>query len=161
MTAEAEYADCASIKETLASGDKLVLTRQALDESEALQHVRKAEAGATVLFVGTTRNQFEGKQVGHLEYSAYSALAEKVMQTILQEARIRSEEIKSIYLAHRLGHVPTTQSSILVCVSSAHRKEAFESCEEILEQVKKKVPIWKKEIYVGQNAGEAEWKANV
>jgi molybdopterin synthase catalytic subunit len=158
--AEAEDADCASIKETLVNGDRIVLTMKELDESEALQHVRKAEAGATVLFVGTTRNEFKGKQVGHLEYSAYSSLAKKVMQTILQEARSKSEEVKSIYLAHRLGHVPTTQSSILVCVSSAHRKEAFEICEEILEQVKKQVPIWKKEIYVGQNAGEAEWKAN-
>jgi molybdopterin synthase catalytic subunit len=82
------------------------------------------------------------------------------MQSILQESRSKSLEIKSIYLAHRLGHVPTTQSSILVCVSSAHRREAFEICEEILEQVKKQVPIWKKEIYVGQNEGEAEWKAN-
>lgn len=82
------------------------------------------------------------------------------MTSILEQARSISSEIKSIYLAHRLGHVPTTQSSVLVCVSSAHRKEAFQVCEEILEQVKKQVPIWKKEIYVGQNKGQAEWKTN-
>lgn len=101
-----------------------------------------------------------GKEVGHLEYSAYSNLAKKTMTSILEKARSSSSEIKSIYLAHRLGHVPTTQASILVCVSSAHRQEAFQVCEEILEQVKKQVPIWKKEVYIGQDKGHAEWKAN-
>lgn len=82
------------------------------------------------------------------------------MQSIVAQARSSSPEVKSVYLAHRLGHVPTTQASIVVCVASAHRKEAFAVCEEVLEQVKKEVPIWKKEVYVGQHAGEAAWKAN-
>ena len=71
-----------------------------------------------------------------------------------------SNEIKRIYLAHRLGDVRTGEASILVCVSSAHRKAAFELCEEVLEEVKRQVPIWKKEIYDGTHAGLAEWKAN-
>jgi molybdopterin synthase catalytic subunit len=82
------------------------------------------------------------------------------MQSIVEKAHSSSSEVKSIYLAHRLGHVPIAEASILVCVSSAHRKEAFAVCEEVLEQVKKEVPIWKKEVYEGQNAGEAEWKSN-
>ena len=103
---------------------------------------------------------FPGKSVGHLEYSAYSNLAKKTMQSITEQVRTRASEVKAIYLAHRTGHVPISEPSILVCVSSAHRKEAFVICEEILEQVKKQAPIWKKEVYVGHNEGEAEWKAN-
>jgi molybdopterin synthase catalytic subunit len=78
----------------------------------------------------------------------------------VEKAHSSSDEVKCIYLSHRLGIVPIGESSILVCVSSAHRKEAFSVCEDILEKVKKQVPIWKKEVYVGQNLGEAEWKAN-
>lgn len=70
------------------------------------------------------------------------------------------DAIKKIYLAHRLGTVDTTQPSILVCVSSAHRRASFVACENILEEVKRCVPIWKKEIYAGAHTGESEWKAN-
>lgn len=78
----------------------------------------------------------------------------------LQSPKLRNS-VKRIYLAHRIGSVDVKEPSILVCVSSAHRREAFETCSKILEKVKHDVPIWKKEIYDGQHAGEEEWKANV
>lgn len=147
--------------ETLASGDRIVLTYSELDERQALQHVRDAGAGASVLFVGTTRNEFEGKSVQRLEYTAYSSMARKMMEALLERQRgAGDKEVKRMYLAHRLGHVATEQPSILVCVSSAHRKAAFTVCEAILEEVKRSVPIWKKEVYDGAYAGSAEWKAN-
>lgn len=169
--------------ELLEFGDRISLTYNELDEKLALKHVNDLGAGASVLFVGTTRNEFQGKSVQRLEYTAYSSLARKLMQKLIKDGREKykksqdnghnieptgqptgqhtfSNEIKRIYLAHRLGDVRTGEASILVCVSSAHRKAAFELCEEILEEVKRQVPIWKKEIYDGTHAGLAEWKAN-
>ncbi|PWN31484.1 Molybdopterin biosynthesis MoaE [Meira miltonrushii] len=156
--------------------DRIQLTYDELDEKLALKHVNDHGAGASVLFVGTTRNEFQGKSVQRLEYTAYSSLARKLMQKLIKDGREKytkskdtgheiqqqsvSNEIKRVYLAHRLGDVRAGEASILVCVSSAHRKAAFELCEEILEEVKRQVPIWKKEIYDGTHAGLAEWKAN-
>lgn len=162
--------------EIIEFGDRILLTYDELDEKLALKHVNDHGAGASVLFVGTTRNEFQGKSVERLEYTAYSSLARKLMQKLIKDGRKKyekskdteqdtqqqnvSNEIKRVYLAHRLGDVRTGEASILVCVSSAHRKAAFELCEEILEEVKRQVPIWKKEIYDGTHAGLAEWKAN-
>ncbi|MCO5599758.1 hypothetical protein L7F22_053865 [Adiantum nelumboides] len=166
--------------ELIEFGDRILLTYNELDERLALKHVNDHSAGASVLFVGTTRNEFEGKSVQKLEYTAYSSLARKLMQKLIKDGREKFEnttdtghdiqqsghhqnaynEIKRVYLAHRLGNVGTGEASILVCVSSAHRKAAFDLCEEILEEVKRQVPIWKKEIYDGTHAGLAEWKAN-
>lgn len=156
--------------------DRIVLTYDELDERVALRHVYDQCAGASVLFVGTTRNEFQGKSVQRLEYTAYSSLARKMMKKLIKDGRekfdskidnqkrghdeVTSSEIKRIFLAHRLGNVETGEASILVCVSSAHRKAAFGLCEEILEEVKRQVPIWKKEIYSGSDLGSSEWKAN-
>lgn len=107
--------------------------------------------------------------VTRLEYQAYSKMAIKMMVDVIIAARgvvNRSEHAApsaptssllhcSIY--HRLGTVPVGEASIVIAVSSPHRKEAFVACEYILEQVKLKVPIWKKEVY---EKGEPEWKEN-
>lgn len=85
--------------------------------------------------------------------------AEKSTAAEQQVPAIR-RDIKRIFLAHRLGDVDVAEPSILVCVSSAHRQAAFEACSEILEDVKRRVPIWKKEIYGGDYTGTEEWKAN-
>jgi len=136
--------------------------------------VQDPSAGAIATFIGTTRNSFRGKSVSHLEYQAYSKIAIKTMSDIAHRAMefvSRSEHHtqldNTITLAiircsiyHRLGTVPIGEPSIVIAVSSPHRKEAFTVCEEILEEVKKKVQIWKREYYEGEDESEAEWKAN-
>ncbi|KAK0478199.1 Molybdopterin biosynthesis MoaE [Armillaria novae-zelandiae] len=146
------------------------ITSQPLDVQKIVQSVGNNAAGATAVFIGTTRNSFKGRTVTRLEYQAYSKLAIKTIASIIQDARqslTRSEhqpETQSslIHCAvhHRIGVVPVGEPSIVIAVSSPHRKEAFVACERILEEVKQKAQIWKKEYYEGMNDSEAEWKAN-
>lgn len=113
--------------------------------------------------------------VTRLDYQAYSKLAIKTMAEIVRNAHstyTRSEHhtaqigppaqslIRSA-VHHRLGTVPVGEPSIVIAVSSPHRKEAFMACEQILEEVKLKAQIWKREFYEGEREEEAEWKANV
>ncbi|KAI0801182.1 molybdenum cofactor synthesis 2 [Fomes fomentarius] len=151
------------------------LTYQPLDVQAIMQSVGDDAAGATAIFIGTTRNSFKGKVVTRLDYQAYSKLAIKTMAEIVRNTHsvcTRSEHhiaqtgppaqslIRSA-VHHRLGTVPVGEPSIVIAVSSPHRKEAFMACEQILEEVKLKAQIWKREFYEGEREEEAEWKANV
>ncbi|KAF8560314.1 molybdenum cofactor synthesis 2 [Imleria badia] len=153
-------------------GGTCVLTYKPLDVDAIMRSVRDDGAGATAVFVGTTRNSFKGKVVTRLEYQAYSRLAIKTMVQILKDARTavsRSTHqppahnvpsLISCTVHHRLGAVPVGEPSIVIAVSSPHRKEAFVACERILEDVKEKAQIWKREYYEGVREEEAEWKGN-
>ncbi|KAI9573004.1 molybdenum cofactor synthesis 2 [Boletus coccyginus] len=153
-------------------GGTCVLTYEPLDVDAIMRSVRDDNAGAIAAFIGTTRNSFKGKVVIRLEYQAYSKLAIKTMVQILEDARkavSRSthqpplhnvSSLISCAIYHRLGTVPVGEPSIVIAVSSPHRKEAFAACERILEDVKEKAQIWKREYYEGVREEEAEWKAN-
>ncbi|KAK0208058.1 Molybdopterin biosynthesis MoaE [Desarmillaria ectypa] len=130
------------------------ITSQPLDVQKIVQSVGDDAAGATAVFIGTTRNSFKGRTVTRLEYQAYSKLAIKTMASIIKDMR------KSLTLHHRIGVVPVGEPSIVIAVSSPHRKEALVACERILEEVKQKAQIWKREYYEGMDDSEAEWKAN-
>ncbi|KAF8736530.1 hypothetical protein AX14_014366 [Amanita brunnescens Koide BX004] len=143
-----------------------------LDVERVINSVKDDRAGATVSFIGTTRNSFNGKVVRKLEYQAYTRLALKTMTGIMRDATksvARSEHatasnpassIIRCALYHRIGTVPVGEPSIVIAVSSPHRKEAFLVCELILEEVKKKAQIWKREFYEGEDDSRAEWKVN-
>ncbi|KAK0436636.1 Molybdopterin biosynthesis MoaE [Desarmillaria tabescens] len=131
------------------------ITSQPLDVQQIIQSVGDDAAGATAVFIGTTRNSFKGRTVTRLEYQAYSKWAIKTMASIIQDSSlIRC----AVY--HRIGVVPIGEPSIVIAVSSPHRKEAFVVCEKILEQVKQKAQIWKREYYEGMDDSETEWGAN-
>ncbi|KAI0639483.1 molybdenum cofactor synthesis 2 [Trametes polyzona] len=151
------------------------LTYEPLNAQAIIQSVADDGAGATAVFIGTTRNSFKGKVVTRLEYQAYSKLAIKTMADILRDAHSRytrsdhkatdSGDVRATSLIrsavhHRLGTVPVGEPSIVIAVSSPHRKEAFMACELILEEVKLKAQIWKREFYEGEREEDAEWKAN-
>ncbi|KAK0245538.1 molybdenum cofactor synthesis 2 [Armillaria nabsnona] len=146
------------------------ITLQPLDVQGIVQSVGDDAAGATAVFIGTTRNSFKGRTVTRLEYQAYSKLAIKTMASIIQATRqslTRSEHqpgsqssLIRCAVHHRIGVVPVGEPSIVIAVSSPHRKEAFVACERILEEVKQKAQIWKREYYEGMDDSEAEWKAN-
>lgn len=107
-----------------------------------------------------------------LEYQAYSKLAIKTLQSIVLATKQRlsrsdyapqSETVSSIIhcaIYHRLGTVEVGEPSIVIAVSSPHRKEAFDACEYILEEVKHKAQIWKREYYEGEDEENAQWKSN-
>ena len=102
-----------------------------------------------------------GKLVTELRYQAYTPLALKSMTGIVSSVRSASSEELHFAVHHRLGIVPVAEASIVIAVSAPHRRAAFVACEEVLEQVKARCPIWKQEVYGEGDPVGAEWKANV
>ncbi|KAL8938485.1 MAG: hypothetical protein Q9216_003875 [Gyalolechia sp. 2 TL-2023] len=142
----------------LREGDVSVsLTTSFLDVASAVSRVKSPKAGAVVLFAGTTRDNFDGKAVAHLEYSAYAPLALKTMLHIAQSVK-QKHGLTAITLIHRLGVVPIGEESILIAVSAPHRHAAWKGGEEALELCKEKVEIWKLEEFGGDAGGV--WRAN-
>ncbi|KAI1485475.1 Molybdopterin biosynthesis MoaE [Biscogniauxia mediterranea] len=134
----------------------VALTLNHLQVQEVMDRVRSPQAGAIVLFAGTTRDNFAGKPVKELEYSAYNALALRTMLSI-SKAVLAKHQLKAIAMVHRLGTVPIGEESILIAVSAPHRQAAWKAAEEALEDCKERVEIWKKEEFEGE---EGIWRAN-
>ncbi len=117
-----------------------------INVAELLDSIIAPEAGGIDIFLGTTRNHSKGKKVIRLEYETYLPMALKLMGEIEREIRGRWN-IHKISMIHRTGVVPVMEASVAIAVSSAHRKEAFEACRYAIDELKKRVPIWKKEIF--------------
>lgn len=94
-----------------------------------------------------------------LEYEAYEAMALKTMNLICEEMRARWSDIKNIGIHHRLGTVPVKEASVVIAVSSPHRKSSLEAVHFAIDELKKSVPVWKKEQYA-EGEGCSEWKEN-
>jgi molybdopterin synthase catalytic subunit len=109
--------------------------------------------GAALLFVGLVRNHNEGKDVGHLDYQAYPEMAEAVLREIVAEAHARWDT-GYISVVHRIGRLEIGETSVAIAVASPHRGDAYEASRYIIEELKKRVPIWKREGYLD---GESEW----
>ncbi|HEX4240127.1 MAG TPA: molybdenum cofactor biosynthesis protein MoaE [Steroidobacteraceae bacterium] len=128
------------------------LTPQPIDTGAARRELRDAGAGGYVSFEGWVRDQNEGKQVTRLEYEAFAELAVKEGERIVREARARYP-VKHALCVHRVGSLDLADMAVWVGVSSEHRGEAFEACRYIIDEVKHRVPIWKKEHYVSGDSG--------
>jgi molybdopterin synthase catalytic subunit len=124
------------------------VTADDIDSDVLLSDVGDPAAGGTTLFVGTTRNENEGRTVERLEYEAYEAMAVEEMRRIGDEIA-RRWQIVAVSMVHRVGVVPVGQASVAVAVSAAHREEAFAACRYGIDTLKATVPIWKKEFYEG------------
>ena len=122
------------------------LTHQPLDPEVVTAQVRRDTNGAVVTFLGTTRDNFEGKRVVTLEYEAFAEMAVKKLEEIRQQLKAEFG-IDDIAIAHRIGAVPIGEISLVVAVASPHRKEAFFACHAAVDRLKETVPIWKKEVY--------------
>ncbi|KAG2219742.1 hypothetical protein INT45_007781 [Circinella minor] len=110
------------------------------------QLVQDDTAGAIATFSGLTRDTFEGKKVIQLDYEAYIPMATKVLEGLIKEAR-EKWILKHIAIYHRIGTVPVGQVSVIVAVSSAHRREGLRATEYLIDHLKDRCPIWKKEMY--------------
>ena len=130
----------------------LEITPEPLEPQRLVEHVRKDESGAVALFYGVVRDNNMGRRVLYLEYDAYSEMAEKVMRQIAEETMERWS-VTDIAIQHRTGRLEIGETSLLVAISSPHRREAFEACHALVDRFKEAVPIWKKEVWEG---GE-EW----
>jgi molybdopterin synthase catalytic subunit len=124
------------------------LSRSPLQLQPLIDFVSDAGAGAIATFIGTTRNNNDGRKVIALDYEAYPEMAEKELARIGEQARKRWP-ICRIAIVHRLGPVQITEASVIIAVSSAHREGAFAACRFAIEEIKRVVPIWKKEVYEG------------
>ena len=131
----------------------ICLTQEPIDTSRILTHVASHDAGAVVLFLGTTREFTHGRQTASLEYECYAEMAEKKMAEIGAEVR-QKFAVGEIAMVHRLGALNIGESSIVIAVAAPHRHAAFEACAYAMDRVKEAVPIWKKEFF---DDGEAHW----
>jgi molybdopterin synthase catalytic subunit len=118
-----------------------------------MRHVASTRAGAVVVFLGTTREFTEGRQTVRLIYEAYAEMAEQTLGLLQQQARARWPLI-ACAIIHRLGQVDLGEASVLVAVSSAHRRDAFAAAEWLIDRLKQDVPIWKQETWAD---GAVEW----
>ena len=122
------------------------LTNGALDPEKVAAKVRRDTNGAVVTFLGTTRDNFEGKRVLTLEYEAFEEMAVKKMEEVRKEL-MAEFGLEQIAISHRIGTVGIGEISLIIAVGSPHRKEAFYACHKAVDRIKEIVPIWKKEIY--------------
>ncbi|MGH7818058.1 MAG: molybdenum cofactor biosynthesis protein MoaE [Candidatus Binatia bacterium] len=124
------------------------VTDQPIDLQKLVDYVTDPQAGAIATFIGTTRNNNEGRKVIALDYEAYPEMAEKELARIGADAA-KQWPICRMAIWHRLGRVEIGEASVIIVVSSAHRDAAFAASRFAIEEIKKTVPIWKKEVFEG------------
>jgi len=137
--------------------DEVRITHEPLEVDDVFVRATLPSTGATSLFVGTTRDNFDGKKVIKLEYEAYEPMAVKELKVLCTEVRAKWPDVARIIVHHRLGEVKVTEASVLIAISAPHRKDSLEAVDFCIDRLKEKVPIWKKEKYA--DGGEA-WKEN-
>jgi molybdopterin synthase catalytic subunit len=129
------------------------ISDEPIDPGECRQTVESPSSGGFVAFEGWVRNHNDGKAVDSLEYEAYSVLAEKEGGRIIDEARERFA-IEAVAAVHRVGHLAIGEMAVWVGVSAPHRDAAFAACRYVIDEIKRRVPIWKCEHY---SDGRTEW----
>lgn len=129
------------------------LTHDVLDGAALAATLRRPDCGAVLTFEGTTRDHHDGRRVVRLAYEAYEPMALRELESLERESCERFD-IRACVIAHRLGEVPPTEASVVVVVASHHRGPAFDACRWVMDELKKRVPIWKQERY---DDGGAEW----
>lgn len=133
-----------------------LLTRvgpEPIEPGHYLRWVQRPESGAVAQFCGTVRNHNRGARVIQLEYDAYAEMAEQVISDIMQEARLRWG-FRCAAAVHRTGPLGLGDVAVCVTVSSDHRDAALEACTYIIDRLKEKAPIWKRETL---QSGERRW----
>ena len=132
---------------------KFSISSTPIDADATKKVVADNSCGALVVFEGWIRDHNEGQAVERLEYEVYRPVAEKEGARIIEEAIARFG-IEHAVCIHREGLLELGEIAVIVCVSSAHRGEAFDACRYIIDETKSRLPIWKKEHYV---SGTSEW----
>jgi molybdopterin synthase catalytic subunit len=134
------------------SGGAFLLSAEPLSLDRVVDEVRSDDAGAIATFTGTTRVRSRGRTVTQLEYEAYEGMAERVMAE-LAASLVSRYELTAVAIHHRIGRVSIGETSVVIAVSAPHRSDALAACRDAIDELKERVPLWKKEVYEG---GE-EW----
>jgi molybdopterin converting factor subunit 1 len=129
------------------------ITDQPLSVDQAIAAVAHKAAGGIAVFIGVVRDHADGKAVTRLDYEAHTALAEKELRRVLEEVHAKEPSVR-LCAVHRVGELRVTDLAVVVAASAPHRAEAFAACREAIEEIKKRVPVWKKEW---SSEGEASW----
>ena len=127
----------------------IAITRDDIDVTELLNDAKNPQTGGIVIFVGTVRD--DGLEA--IEFESFDEGALKDLETIAEEAT-EQFSLNSVAIIHRNGLLKVEDTILVIVVGAGHRSEAFEGCRFILEEIKRYVPIWKKDIHTG---GEEHW----
>ena len=128
------------------------ITDAAIDPSALLAEIEGAGFGAAVLFLGTVRDQNEGRSVSGMRYEAYVPMAERVLAEIVEETARRMNPCR-IAAVHRVGELGIGEVSVAIAAAAPHRGDAFDLCRAVIEQIKLRLPVWKHEHYVDGDSG--------
>jgi molybdopterin synthase catalytic subunit len=126
--------------------DFFEITNEPLDVGAIARRVVPKECGAIVTLDGFVRQFTKNRETLHLEYEGYEPMALKEMEKLIARAHERFE-IANVGIVHRLGKLEIGETSVVISVASPHRRAAFEACEWLIKELKRTVPIWKKEVY--------------
>lgn len=132
-----------------AAADLVLITTGPLVERAVVEAVEDPAAGAIAVFSGVVRDHSGPRRVKFLEYEAHMPMAEAQMRGIAAQVRGRWPEVRRVAIVHRIGRLEIGESSVLIAVSSPHRRQAFEACQFAIDTLKETVPIWKKEYFEG------------
>lgn len=128
------------------SMDFFELTTDPIGITSVARRVIPPECGATVTLDGYVRQFTKGRETLHLVYEAYEPMALKEMQKLIEQAK-KDFQISNVGIVHRLGKLEIGETSIVISVAAPHRRAAFSACEWLIRELKRTVPIWKKEVY--------------
>jgi molybdopterin synthase catalytic subunit len=126
--------------------DFFELTTEPIDITSVARRIIPPECGATVTLDGYVRKFTKGRETLYLVYEAYGEMALKEMKKLVEQAQ-QKFEIASVGIVHRTGRLEIGETSVVISVAAPHRRAAFEACEWLISELKRTVPIWKKEIY--------------
>lgn len=132
------------------------ITYEPLEQYNVAEMVGEDGCGAISTFIGTTRDNFNGKKVLRLEYESYVPMAYKQLDALAEEVRTKFPDVSKFAVLHRLGEVKVREASVIIAVSSPHRRQSLEGCHFAIDRLKETVPIWKKEFYEDGSS----WKQN-
>ena len=131
---------------------KVIIQSEPIDVPKIMSEIGTDEDGAIVSFTGRARNHSHGKSVKYLQYEIYNGMARKELEKIAKEAEDKWS-LNTCIVVHRYGKINVGEPSIFIAVSTPHRKESYSSSQYIIDEVKERVPIWKKEFYTDNS----EW----
>jgi molybdopterin synthase catalytic subunit len=132
---------------------RAAVVHEPLDPASLIAEVTRVANGASILFIGTVRDVNDGRAVSGIEYAAYESMAARELETIVREATARFGT-NDIVVEHRIGELALGDASVVIAVAHAHRAQAYEASRFVIEELKRRAPIWKREQYVD---GTREW----
>jgi molybdopterin synthase catalytic subunit len=127
------------------------VTKENFSVDEVIAGLKSRSTGGIVSFLGVVRGESKGKPVEHIEIEVYEEMAERQLEAIRREA-IDRFGVEEVAVVHRYGSLKASENILLIVVASAHRAEAFDACRYVVDEIKRRVPIWKKEV-----TPEGEW----